>query len=223
MFKLSLFKKNRRNDLDRLPLINYYEFENEFRGSKELIVERQQKYVRFFDTKKNVLDIGCGRGEFLNLMKKNRIGCLGIDNNREMIKECKKQKLPVKKIDLFEYLLNCPNKYHDGIISLQVVEHLTSRRVQNFVKLCWDKVKSGSYVVVETVNPLCLQALAHFWADLTHEKPLVPYALQHVFKQYGFKKVSIVGRTPILPHVPDFITNPPDMNIYGDYAIVALK
>lgn len=209
--------------LDELPLINYLDFENEFRGSQKLIIERQEKYIHYFNGKHKVLDIGCGRGEFLKLLIEKKIGCKGIDNNEEMIKECNKNKLPAKNIGLFEYLLTCPDNFHDGIISLQVVEHLPSRRVQNYIKLCFDKVEKGSYVIFETVNPLCLQALAHFWADLTHEKPLVPYVLQHVFKQYGFSNVSVVGRTPVFPNVPDFVINPPDMNIYGDYAIVAQK
>lgn len=223
MLKLNLFKKNINKELDKLPLINYFEFENEFRGSKELIIERQQKYVQFFDKKKNVLDVGCGRGEFLKLLKKNHIGCLGIDNNHEMIEECVKLKLPVKETGLFEYLLNCQDNYHDGIVSLQVVEHLPSHRVQNYVKLCFDKVKKGSYVIFETVNPLCLLALSWFWADLTHEKPLVPHVLKHVFQAYGFSKVDFVGRTPSVEGIADFAMNPDNIALYGDYAIIGKK
>lgn len=216
-------EKKREKILDKLPLINYFTFENEFRGSKNLLFERQKPYVKYFKNCKNVLDIGCGRGEFLELLRNNKIRAVGIDIDDSMIAECRSKKLEVYKVDLFDYLLNSKPNYYDGIIALQVVEHFNSRRVQNSVKLCFDKVKKGEYVIFETVNPLCPQALSYFWADLTHEKPLVPQVLRHIFKQYGFSQVDIIGRTPVFPNVPDFIVNPKDLAIYGDYAIIARK
>ena len=216
-------KEKREKYLNKLPLINYFTFENEFRGEKNLILERQKPYVKYFKDCKNVLDIGCGRGEFLELLKSKKIKAVGIDMDDGMVNECKRKKLVVYKVDLFDYLLKSVPNYYDGIIALQVVEHLNSRRVQNFVKLCFDKVKMGGYVIFETVNPLCPQALSYFWADLTHEKPLVPQVLRHIFKQYGFSQVDIIGRTPVFPNVPDLIKNPNDLAIYGDYAIVARK
>lgn len=215
--------KKRDQQLDKLPLINYLLFENEFRGSVALIRKRQEPYIAYFKGCKNVLDIGCGRGEFLKLLKKERIPFLGIDNTNEMVVYCHRKKLKVLETDLFDYLLQCKDNLHDGMIAIQVVEHLNSQRVQNFVKLCFDKIKKDKYVVFETVNPLCLQALSYFWSDLTHEKPLVPQVLRHIFKQYGFSQVDIIGRTPVFPNVPDFIINPNDLAIYGDYAIIARK
>ena len=222
-FILKHQEKRREKILKKLPLINYFTFENEFRGAKNLILERQKPYVKYFKNCKNVLDIGCGRGEFLELLKGKKIRGTGIDVDDSMIAECRRKKLDVYKVDLFDYLLKSKIGYHDGIIALQVVEHLNSQRVQNFVKLCFDKVKKNGYVIFETVNPLCPQALSYFWADLTHEKPLVPQVLRHIFKQYGFSQVDIIGRTPVFPNVPDFIKNPNDLAIYGDYAIVARK
>lgn len=215
--------KKREQELDKLPLINYLLFENEFRGSVALIRKRQEPYIIYFKGCKNILDIGCGRGEFLELLKKERIPFLGIDNTNEMVVYCHIKNLKVLEIDLFDYLLKCKDNFHDGMIAVQVIEHLNSRRVQNFVKLCFNKLKKGSYVIVETVNPLCFQALSYFWADLTHEKPFVPQVLRHIFKQYGFSQVDIIGRTPVFPNVPDFIINPKDLAIYGDYAIIARK
>lgn len=222
-FFLKQREKKRNKALKKLSLIDYFTFENEFRGSKNLISERQKPYVKYFKKSKNVLDIGCGRGEFLELLDAKGVKAVGIDIDSGMIMECKRKRLNVFKIDLFDHLLKTSQSYYDGIIAIQVVEHLNSIRVQNFVKLCFDKIKKGGYVIFETVNPLCPQALSYFWADLTHEKPLVPHVLRHIFQQYGFSKVDIIGRTPVLLNVPDFIKNPKDLAIYGDYAIVAKK
>lgn len=215
-------KKNEK-ELNKLPLINYLKFENKFRGSKKLITQRQKPYIKYFKNCKKVLDIGSGRGEFLELLNQNNIRHLGIDIDENMVKSCKKRGLNVKLTDLFEYLLNCPAKFHDGIISLQVIEHLTPIKIQNIVKLCFDKTQKNSFVIFETINPLCLQALANFWADPTHQKPIVPHTLKHIFTQFGFTEVNIIGRTPVLPNVPDFIINPKDLTVYGDYAIIAKK
>ncbi len=215
--------KSRDKALNKLPLINYFIFENEFRGPEDVISERQKKYVKYFKACKNVLDIGCGRGEFIELLKRKKIRATGIDSDTNMVKVCQKRKLNVYSTDLFDYLLSCMDNYHDGIIALQVVEHLNSRRVQNFVKLCFDKVEKNRYVIFETVNPLCPQALGYFWADLTHEKPLVPQVLRYICSYYGFSKVDIVGRTPVLPNIHDFVINPKDLALYGDYAIIAYK
>jgi len=222
-FALKQQERKRNKILNELPLINYFSFENEFRGSDNLISKRQAPYVKYFKNSKNVLDIGCGRGEFLKLLRNKKIKSIGIDTDDYMVAECKKNRLKVYKINLFDYLLKIKSGNHDGIIALQVVEHLDSRHVQNFVKLCFDKVKKGNLVIFETVNPLCPQALSYFWADLTHEKPLVPQVLKHIFNQYGFSQVDIIGRTPVFPDVPDFVKNPDDLAIYGDYAIIARK
>jgi len=217
------YKLESEKRLNKLPLINYLKFENKFRGSKKLITQRQRPYIKYFKNCKKVLDIGSGRGEFLELLNQKHIHHLGIDIDKDMVESCKKRGLNAKLVDVFQYLLDCPTEFHDGIISLQVIEHLSPKKIQNFVKLCFDKVQKNSFVVVETINPLCLQALANFWADPTHQKPIVPHTLKHVFIQFGFSKVNIIGRTPVLPNIPDFVINPKDLTVYGDYAIIAKK
>ena len=204
-------------------LISYLSFEDKFRGSKSVITNRQKLYLKYFLNKKNILDLGCGRGEFLQLLEQENIICLGIDNNQEMIFLCQKNGLNVRNSSLFDYLKSCPNNIHGGITAFQVIEHIETNRIPEFVYLCFKKITRNGVVVVETINPHCLQALANFWADLTHQKPIVPLTLKHIFEEIGFSKVNIIGRTPVHPHAKDFKLNPPDLTVYGDYAIVATK
>lgn len=208
---------------DKPLAISYLNFEDKFRGSKSVITNRQKPYIKYFLNKKNILDIGCGRGEFLQLLEQEDVTCLGIDNNQEMISLCQKNGLNVRNRGLFEYLNSCQNNTHGGITAFQVIEHIKTNKIPEFVYLCFKKSKKNGVVIVETINPHCLQALANFWADLTHQKPIVPLTLKHIFKEIGFSKAIIVGRTPVHPDAKDFKINPPDLTVYGDYAIVATK
>lgn len=203
--------------------ISYLSFEDKFRGSKKEITNRQRPYLKYFLNKKDILDIGCGRGEFLKLLENKNITCLGIDNNTEMIVSCQKEGLDVRHKGLFEYLNSIPNNTHGGITAFQVIEHIETNKIPEYAYLCYKKVKKSGVVITETINPHCLQALANFWADLTHQKPIVPLTLKHIFEEIGFSKVNIIGRTPVHPHAKDFKLNPPDLTVYGDYAIVATK
>lgn len=209
--------------LDKLPVYDYQDFEDRFRGSSQLIKKRQRPYIKYFKGCRAVIDIGCGRGEFLELLQKNKIGYLGIDSNVSMVNECKRRGLNVENRDAFEYLVNSIDNSYDGLAAFQVIEHMEPIRIQNFIKLCFDKVQKNSYVIVETVNPLNPGALGHFWADLTHVKPLVPAVLKYIFEHYGFSEVKIAARTAVVEGIPKFAIDPSDMSLYGDYAILAKK
>lgn len=91
--------------------INYFRFENKFRGSRELIKEYQSVYLKFIDTNMKVLDLGCGRGEFVELLTTNGIEVVGVDSNDEMINECIRLELPVVKDNLFNYLEKTSEKF----------------------------------------------------------------------------------------------------------------
>lgn len=181
--------------------MNYYLFEEKFRGSTKDITERQSIYIEYFKNCKNVLDIGCGRGEFLSLMKGNDIGAKGIDINEDMVIYCKKNGLDAQEADALSYLQSLRDKVLDGVFSSQVVEHLQPVELINLIKLSYDKMKYGTYFVAETVNPLCLSVLtASFYIDLSHVKPVHPETIKFIMESVGFREIELKFLSPF----PDY-------------------
>jgi len=179
------------SDVDEHEAEHYYLFEEKFRGSRDIIKERFKKYMRYFEGCKNVLDIGCGRGEFLELARERGIGAKGVDVNEDMVKYCQSRGLDVVKADAIEYLESLEDKSLDGVFMAQVVEHLEPKYLVNLLKLCYRKLKFGYYIVIETVNPLSLSSLMNFYADLTHKKPVHPDTLKFLLEYVGFRDIEI--------------------------------
>ena len=134
--------------------INYLSFENQFRGSREDISERQKKFIRYFTSCNNVIDIGCGRGEFLELMREQGIGSRGIDIDKDMVEFCRLKGLEVEMADAVTFLEYLKDQSLDGIFIDQVVEHLEPAYLVKMLGLCYQKMREGHYIVIETVNPL---------------------------------------------------------------------
>lgn len=170
--------------------VNYFLFEEKFRGDNDTIKKRQSIFIEYFKNSSNVLDIGCGRGEFLSLLKDNNIGAKGIDVNADMVSYCQKNGLDVQKVDALSYLESLNNESLDGIFSAQVIEHIQSEQLINIIKLCHDKVRYGSYFVIETINPLCLSTFSTFFADLSHIRPIHPHTIRFLLESVGFRDVQ---------------------------------
>lgn len=166
--------------------INYLLFEEQFRGSRESIKKRQREFIPYFKNCTSVLDIGCGRGEFLEILDENGIGGKGIDLDTDMINYCKAGNLNVELADAVSYLEQLDDSCLDGIFMDQVVEHLEPTYLVRLLNLCYHKLKTGSYLVVETVNPLSLTSFINFYIDHTHKKPLHPDTLEYLFRISGF-------------------------------------
>jgi O-antigen chain-terminating methyltransferase len=163
---------------DELPFtgaeedMNFFVFEEKFRGTREDIKGRQLKFLEYSQGCKNVLDIGCGRGEFLEILKENGITAKGIDINEDMVIYCQSKGLNVERTDAVDYLEGLEDKSLDSIFLDQVVEHLAPEYLMKMLDLCYSKLKFGFYMVIETVNPLSLTSFANFYVDLTHKKPV---------------------------------------------------
>jgi 2-polyprenyl-3-methyl-5-hydroxy-6-metoxy-1,4-benzoquinol methylase len=187
--------------------INYFRFEEQFRGSREDIKHRQSNFVPYFAGCSNVLDIGCGRGEFLELAKEFDIGAKGIDIEDTMVDYCLSKGLNVEKNEAILYLEKLEDKSLDGIFIDQVVEHLEPNYLINLLQLCFQKLKYGYYIFVETVNPLSLVSFANFYIDMTHKKPVHPETLKFLLASTGFRDLdtkffSPVGEDARLQKVP---------------------
>lgn len=179
------------------PDINYYVFEERFRGSRENILQHQTNFIGYFANCTNVLDIGCGRGEFLELAKDKGINARGIDVDEDMINFCKSKGLNVELKDAIKALEELEDKSLDGIFISQVVEHLSPDYLINMLNLCNKKMKYGFYIIIETVNPLSLFSLANFYIDLSHVKPVHPETLRFLVNTAGFRDIETKFSSPV--------------------------
>lgn len=177
--------------------VNYFVFEDKFRGAREDIAQRQTAFLRYFQGCKNVMDIGCGRGEFLETMREHGIVARGVDLDETMVDYCRAKGLEVQLEDAFEYMEKLDDGSLDGIFIDQVVEHLEPSYLIRLLNLCFKKMKYGFYLIAETVNPLSFSSFANFYIDLTHIKPVHPETLRFLFESTGFREVNAVFSSPV--------------------------
>jgi SAM-dependent methyltransferase len=177
--------------------LNYFLFEERFRGSRENITKRQLEFLPFFEKCSHVLDIGCGRGEFLEILKNHDIGGIGVDIDPDMVAYCRSLRLNVEHSDAIAYLERLEDKTLDGIFIDQVVEHMEPDYLIRLLALCHQKMKFGYYVVVETVNPLSFVSFVNFYIDMTHKRPVHPETLLYLFNASGFRECEEKFFSPV--------------------------
>jgi len=177
--------------------LNYFVFEERFRGSRTDIKGRQLLFIKFFEGCKNVLDIGCGRGEFLEILMERGIGSRGIDTDEDMVKFCASKGFDVDRIDAVSYLEKLEDKSLDGIFIDQVVEHLEPEYLIRMLGLCYKKLIYGGSIVAETVNPLSFFSFANFYIDMSHKRPIHPETLKFLLKAVGFRDIEIKLLSPV--------------------------
>jgi SAM-dependent methyltransferase len=169
---------------------DYFAFESKMRGSTADIRERQRPYVDDFRDAAPVLDVGCGRGELLGLLRDAGIDASGIDADADMVAFARGERLAVEQADALAHLEALPDASLGGIFAGQVVEHLPPATLFRFLELAAQKLRPGGPLVAETINPLSPLALRSYFADLTHAQPLVPETLALLAKQAGFREVE---------------------------------
>jgi O-antigen chain-terminating methyltransferase len=180
------------------PDFDYFGFEERFRGSETDIKERQRIYVEYFQGKGEVLDIGSGRGEFLELLREAGIQAKGVDIDLDMVLVCREKGLDVVRQDAFAYLESLPDESLGGIFAAQVIEHLEPSRVIQLVKLCHRKLRQGGFLILETPNPKCLMVFAEsFYMDFSHTRPIHPEAMRFLLKSIGFEGVELKFSAPV--------------------------
>ncbi len=176
----------------------YAGFENRYRGNEEEVKKQQAQFLSYFDKAEKVLDLGCGRGEFLELLQENRIEAQGIDLNEQMIEICRDKGFSCQKGDIIESLNQCQDNSLGGIFSSQVIEHLPPRYLQRMIELAYFKLAPGSHLVLETLNPASVFGLVQiYFLDLTHQKPIHPQALKFLMETSGFQDVKIQYSAPL--------------------------
>lgn len=175
----------------RYDSIDYFDFENHFRGSIENIKNAQKFYLKYFADKKNVLDIGCGRGEFLALLKENGISAKGIDIYEPYVDYCRMNGLEAVCGDGTKYLSDADGI--DGIFVGQVVEHLEPESIIRLCNTAYEKLPSGGCIVIETPNPTSLAIYTNaFYIDPSHVKPVHPLTMKYFLEKAGFRNIEII-------------------------------
>jgi SAM-dependent methyltransferase len=184
-----------------LDSYKYVGFEDQFRGSRDAIRARLESYLPFFAGAADVLDIGCGRGEFLELLTGAGVSARGIDLNHEMAELCRSRGLDVTEADAVGYLSTLPDASLGGIFAAQVVEHLQPGYLLQFLELAFHKVRPGGRIVLETLNPACWVAFFDSYIrDITHVWPLHPETLKYLVLASGFTRANLEFRSPVAAH-----------------------
>jgi SAM-dependent methyltransferase len=211
---------------------DYFAFESRMRGPTELVRERQRPYVEDFRGQAPVLDVGCGRGELLSLLRAAGIEARGVDADADMVAYARGEGLDVEQADLLAHLEGLDEGSLGGVFAGQVVEHLPPPALIRFLELAHRALRPGGLLVLETINPLSPIALRHYYADLTHAQPLVPETLELLVRKAGFSRPA----TRFLNEPDEKLTEPDDPVIASnvarlnellfaplDYAILARK
>ncbi|MCA1839215.1 MAG: class I SAM-dependent methyltransferase [Actinomycetota bacterium] len=178
--------------------LEYRGFEDRHRGSFESTRHLLEPYVPLFRGCKRVLDIGCGRGEFLQTMRDESISAYGVDLDDGMVEAARERGLEVLVGDAIEHLRRIPSSSIDGIFCSQVAEHLKTSELMTLLDLCFRKLEPGGLVVFETPNPESLFIFhSFFYVDLTHIKPIHPEAFRWALEATGFADVRIERILPV--------------------------
>jgi SAM-dependent methyltransferase len=165
----------------------YVAFEDFFRGSEELIRERQLAYMPLLSDHGPVLDIGCGRGEMLELLRDRGIEAAGVDLDPAMVEHCRDKGLErVQVADAVDYLEATEAGSLGAVFAAQVIEHLPYPSLLRFLRASRRALAPSGLLVAETVNPHAPQALKHFWIDPTHQHPLFPEVMVALCRLTGF-------------------------------------
>ena len=186
--------------LATLPAAAYVRFEDRHRGTREEIRQRQAAYLDLFGGAAPVLDVGCGRGEFLELCREAGIAARGVDLDPGMVARCREAGLAVEQADALAALAAEPDGALGGIFCAQVIEHLAPEALIALVRLAHRKLRPGGVLLCETPNPACLTVFSGaFYVDLTHVKPIHPEAARFVLEAAGFHGVEVRYVNPVPP------------------------
>jgi SAM-dependent methyltransferase len=231
--QLSAIAGERNHALDAL----YVSFEDRFRGTRTDIKERFRVYLPYIEERKigaertPVLDLGCGRGEWLELLAEHKLAASGIDTNRVLLAGCRDAGLNVEEADLLEYLKNQPDHAFGAVTGFHIIEHVPFDILTRVFDETVRVLKPGGVAIFETPNPENVLVATHnFYVDFTHRNPLPSVTMQFILEAQGLCDVRILNLHPYpealrLPDDGSEITMRFNQHFYGpqDYAVIGRK
>ena len=212
---------------------NFYRaFEDRHRGSRELIKSRLAVYLPFTLPLKQIddacqgIDLGCGRGEWLELMQENEINVQGIDLDQGMLEAARERGLSAKHGDAIKSLQALAAESQNLVSGFHIAEHIPFERLQILIQESLRVLKPGGLLILETPNPEnIIVGTANFYLDPTHQRPIPMQLLSFMAEFAGFEKVKILR----LQQSPELINNNSlrllDVlsGVSPDYSVVAQK
>jgi len=212
----------------------YRAFEDRFRGSCDMIKQRLQVYLPFVTGLREAyadfraVDLGCGRGEWLELLAAQGLAAQGVDRDEGMVHACRERGLDARKADALEFLRGLADESVTLVTAFHVVEHLEFDEVRALVQEALRVLRPGGLLVLETPNPEnIVVGSAHFYLDPTHRRPIPPPLLSFLAEYHGYERVKVLR----LQEAPD-LSNKNDgsvalldvlSGVSPDYAVVARK
>jgi len=208
----------------------YAAFEDEFRGSAEEVKALFKVYLprlREAGAAADILDLGCGRGDWLELLRDEGFAARGVDSNRVLVERCRQRGLDVTEGDILAHLRSLPDATLSAVTAFHVIEHFPFETLMNLVDEVWRVLKPGGLVIFETPSPEnIVVAACNFYSDPTHHKPVFPHTLRFAMNHRGFTDVSLIFLHPVegSPFARQDLESL-HMWFYGprDYAITARK
>jgi len=170
----------------------YADFEEVFRGPEERVRTLLEPYVELLRKHEPVLDVGCGRGELLQLLGEAGVEARGIDIDPGMVNRARANGLRVEQADAVSYLGSQPAGALGAVVAIQVIEHLSYEDLQRLFELSRRALAPGGLLVAETINPHSLPAFKTFWVDPTHRAPIFPEVAHALALIHGFGEAHIL-------------------------------
>jgi SAM-dependent methyltransferase len=181
----------------------YMALEDEFRGGREDIKERLGVYLPKLmeagigTAAMPILDVGCGRGEWLELLRERQLQALGVDSNRAMIADCQERGLEVVEADAIAYLSGLPSGSVGAVTGFHLIEHLPLARLFDLLDAAVRALKPGGAAIFETPNPNnVFVSTRYFYLDPTHRHPIPPQLAQLLAEARGLRRVEILELHP---------------------------
>jgi O-antigen chain-terminating methyltransferase len=217
---------------DELMDLLYSSLEDQLRGSRVDIKDELQVYLPVLSAAKirdGILDVGCGRGEWLELLRDEGLAASGIDTNRLAVDQCARLQLDAREAEAITHLQTLPDSSLNCVTAFHFVEHLPLQTLARFLDESLRVLRTGGLLIIETPNPENLiVGSCNFYFDPTHRNPLPQLTMQCILESRGFGRLETIELHPMIAEKlkgDDELTRRFNEYFYGpmDYAIVARK